>query len=472
MDIKITKRDVIWSYIAQFLQMASGILVLPYILQKLPASEIGLNYLMITVGSMVALLDFGFAPQFGRNVSYIYGGVQTLKKEGVEFSEGKDINFRLLAVMLKVARKVYFYLSLVVLVVMLTGGTVYYYKITDGFSLINHSIEIWLVYTASVYFDIYFKYYSSLLIGSGKIKESKIAIIASRLAYIVLCILFVSIGLSLLGVCLAGLIAPFISRFISYRYYFTNELKNNINCYTVDNNEVKDLFNALWYNAKKLGINFLGAYAINKMGMFIAGLYLTLEEVSSYGLMIQLVTLISTVSMMYFTTMEPKFAAQRVNNETDILIRDFSFSMIVFYSLYIVGSVLLVVFGPFLLDVIGSNSSLPSSAIIILYCIVVLLEQNHSSFATIIVTGNVVPFVEAAIISGLAIVLCSFLSLHFLKAGIWGLVLSQGICQLVYNNWRWPKYVLDDFGISYGLFLRSGISKALNYIKLYNDKCK
>lgn len=465
MDIKISKADVIWSYVAQFLQMASGILILPYILHKLPASEIGLNYLMLTLGSMVALLDFGFAPQFGRNVSYIYGGAQVLKKEGVEYSEGKDINYRLLAVMIKVARKVYFYLSLIVLLVMLTGGTVYYYSITEGFTLVRNSILIWGVYIASVYFEIYFKYYSSLLIGSGKIKESKYAIIASRLTYMVLCILFVAMGLSLLGICLAGLISPFIARFISYKYYFTKDLQAKLDVFSIEENEVKSLFQTLWYNAKKLGINFLGAYAINKMGMFIAGLYLSLEDISSYGLMIQLVTLIGTVSMMYFTTLEPKFSAQRVNNEQESLIRDFSFSMIVFYFLFISGCAFLIVLGPQLLNFVGSNSYLPSSAIIIAYSIVVLLEQNHSSFATIIVTNNVVPFVKAAIISGIAIVLSSFVSLQFFKLGIIGLVLSQGICQLVYNNWKWPKYVLDEFGINYFSFLKQGFIKVQQYIK-------
>ena len=139
--------------------------------------------------------------------------------------------------------------------------------------------------------------------------------------------------------------------------------------------------------------------------------------------------------------------------------------MIVFYFLFISGCAFLIVLGPQLLNFVGSNSYLPSSAIIIAYSIVVLLEQNHSSFATIIVTNNVVPFVKAAIISGIAIVLSSFVSLQFFKLGIIGLVLSQGICQLVYNNWKWPKYVLDELGINYFSFLKQGFIKVQQYIK-------
>lgn len=464
MDIKISKADVIWSYIAQFLHLASGILVLPYVLRMLPAEEIGLNYLMLTIGALVALLDFGFAPQFGRNISYIYGGAQQLKREGVECIEGADINYHLLASMIQVAKKVYRILSVVVLAVMLTAGTAYMYYITEGFTSVRNSLLIWVVYSLSTYFQIYFTYYNSLLTGCGMIKESKYAIIASRLAYIVLSIGFIYSGLSLLGLCLANLISPFLARFISYHYYFTDDLRVKLSEENVTVEENRELFGVIWYNAKKLGINFLGAYAINKMGMFIAGLYLTLTEVSSYGLMIQLVTLIGTVSAMFFNTMNPKFAVYRVHNDINKLINQFACSQIVFYVLFIIGSAILIFLGPLVLIVIESNSILPPVHILTLYCVVVLLEINHSNFATIIVTGNDVPFVKASILAGIAIVLCSFVALHYFSAGIMGLVLSQGFCQLVYGNWIWPKYVLDEFGISYFEFFRRGILQTKAYL--------
>ena len=41
MEIKISKADVWWGYIAQFFNLSAGILVLPYVLHKLSAEEIG-----------------------------------------------------------------------------------------------------------------------------------------------------------------------------------------------------------------------------------------------------------------------------------------------------------------------------------------------------------------------------------------------------------------------------------------------
>src|ERR1035437_2483050 len=147
MNINISKKDIIWGYFAQFFSMASGIIVLPLILRLLTPEEIGMNYLMLTVGSMVSLFDFGFAPQFGRNISYVFSGVQELKKEGIEINESdiKQVNYRLLATMIHTARYIYRILAFFVLFVMLTFGTLYIYKVTNGFTNVQNSFIVWII---------------------------------------------------------------------------------------------------------------------------------------------------------------------------------------------------------------------------------------------------------------------------------------------------------------------------------------
>ena len=105
--ININKKDVLWSYFSKFFNLASGLLILPLMLTMLSEDEVGMNYLMLTIGSLVTLLDFGFAPQFGRNISYLYSGAQELKKEGVVIPKSKfKINYKLLATMICTAKYV------------------------------------------------------------------------------------------------------------------------------------------------------------------------------------------------------------------------------------------------------------------------------------------------------------------------------------------------------------------------------
>lgn len=467
MQITLTKKDIVWGYFAQFFSMASGILVLPFILRLLTPEEIGMNYLMLTVGSMVSLFDFGFAPQFGRNISYIFSGAQVLLKEGVELNEGekKDVNYHLLATMINTAKYIYRILSFIVLFIMLTFGTLYIYKVTNGFQNVHNSLLIWVVYSISTFLNVYYTYYTSLLSGQGKIMETKKAMVYSKITYVVLVLVLLFSGVGLLGVCIANLISPFVNRYLSHRYFFTDELKSKIEVFIIAKKEELELFSIIWYNSRKLGVVFIGAYAITRFGIFLAGLYLPLTVVSSYGLMMQLVGIILTVSGTLFTIFEPKLSALKVLNNKDEFLKSFSFSMGVSYLLFVLGALCLLFIVPPLLTLMKSNAVLPPTGIVLLYLIVMLLENNHSFFATIIVIGNNVPFMWISIITGGLIAIGSYFSLAFTSMGLLGLVLVQGIVQLAYNNWKWPYVVCKEFGISFFYFIYISILEVFNKFK-------
>lgn len=454
--VVVTKKDVIWSYVAQFFNLGSGLITLPLILSMLSAEEIGMNYLMITVSTMVGLLDFGFAPQFARNITYVFAGVHELKKEGVAESNGY-IDYNLLNNMIEVAKMVYSRLALLTLFIMLTFGSIYIYYVTDGFLNVGSPEITWIVYSISVYFNVYYFYYSSLLTGRGLVSESKKAMIAQRLTYIILTFLLLFAGTGLLGVVIANLISPFVGRFFSYRYFYDAEINKNLISAEKSKEKQKELFGTIWYNAKKLGLVFLGSYAINRFGMFIAGLFLPLREIASYGLMIQIFSIITAISTTFNSSVQPEFASFRTEGNNKKLLERFSYTMIVYYSLFVAGSCALIFIGPYVLDLIKSNAELPAMLILVIYAVILLLENNHSMFATLIVTDNKVPFVESSIICGIAICVFSYLSLRYTESGLLGLVLVQGVCQIVYSNWKWPYVVCRQFNISFLRFLKIGI---------------
>ena len=465
--ISITKKDIFWNYIAQFFSLASGLITLPLILKMLTVEEIALNYIFLTVSSLVLLFDFGFSPQFSRNVSYVYGGAQTLKKEGIEDVSSAEvaINYRLIATLVKVGQYVYLRLALLVLLVMLTVGSLYIYKVTDGFHSVAHSLPIWIIFSASTAFTIYYEYYNFLLTGKGAIKETKIALLASRIVYIGLTFLFLYIGWGLMGVVLANFIAPFVNRMLCYRFLFTEEFRTQLKPYNISKEEISATFDIIWYNAKKLGLVFVGAYAITKFSMFLAGLYLSNAEIASYGLMMQLVNILSTVATTFFITFQPKFAALRVEGDQQGFIQLFAFSMNIFYLVFFIGSLIILGVGEIVLEYIHSNAFLPNKIILSLYILVVFLEANHSNFAGTIITRNNVPFVKQSLIAGTAIVIGSFIVLKYTTFGLLGLVILQGLCQAAYSNWKWPLVVLNEFQLSLYQFIKIGFKESFYKLK-------
>ncbi|WP_281238844.1 O-unit flippase-like protein [Flavobacterium praedii] len=467
MSIVLSKKDIFWGYFAQFFSIASGVITLPLILRMLTKEEIGLNYLLLTFGSLVSLFDFGFASQFGRNISYIFGGAQSLQKEGIQVeSYSREINYRLLATMIHTARYVYRRIGLVVLATLLTFGTWYIYEVTNGFKTVHNALIIWFIFSFSVFFEMFYSYYTALLGGRGMIMESRKAIVYSRMVYVILAFVFLYMGFGLIGVVIANFIAPFFNRIISYRFFFTEDLKSKIDCFDISKKEKLELFNIVWYNARKMGLVFIGAYAINKFSLFLAGLYLPLSEIASYGLMIQLVGLISTVSGTFFLISQSKFSAMRVNEDKEKILKEFAFSMNVYYLLFVFGAVFLVIVCPWLLIIIGAKAKLPSVLVLCVFALIVLLEGNHSNFAGFIITKNNIPFVKSSLIAGLAIVLGDYFSLVYTTYGILGLVVVQGLSQIAYANWKWPYVVCKEFGISFLSFVEIGMKESLIRLKI------
>ena len=439
-----------------FFNMGTGVIVLPLILHFLTAEEIGLNYLMLTISSMVALIDFGFSPQIGRNITYALSGAKRVEREGLRDEVNSEPNYRLLATVIEAAKFIYRRLSIVVFGLMITLGTYYIYYVTHGFIDVENSLWIWIVFCISNYFNIYFIYYRSLLTGSGKIYESSVSIILSKLTYIIVCGVLVVCGSGLISVVVANMLSPLVLFLYSHVKFYTPEIKNLIPT-DIQKNEIEEAITGIWYNAKKLGLNSLGAFAIVRTNLFLVGLFLPLSVVGSFGILTQIVPTLCSVASALFASYLPQIASLQVIHDKKGIVSKLSLTVAVYWLTMIISGTALVILLPWILKIIGSNADVPSTYITILYLIVLTLENNHSIFATVIVTSNKVPFVAAGLISGALIGVFIYLSLRFTTLGLLGVILAQGLVQLVYNNWYWPKYVLDDLQVSPLEFLRNGI---------------
>ncbi len=460
MEISVSKKDVFWSYTAQFFNVGAGLFTLPLILNMLTTEEIAMNYLMMTVGSLVALIDFGFAPQFGRNVTYVFSGARKLEKEGVNSDVGDSVSYQLLKGLISVAKKVYLYMSVAVLVIMLTLGTWYIWNVTHGFTNVDNALWIWLLYSVSTFFNIYFYYYSSLLTGRGLIKESKMAMMLSKVVYIAISYTLLFAGFGLISICIANLVSPFVDRWMSYHYFYDKELKLKLAEEQVNPSETKDIFNAIWHNAKKLGISSVCGYLTTRASMFIAGLYLTSSAIASYGLMNQLVNILTCISSTLFASYIPKITSHIASNDHEGMVRSFSWAVNIYYLLFIAGSVVLVFVGPAVLSFIGSKATLPETPLLIVFLVVILLENNHSNYCTLISMGNSVPFYKPGLFFAIAIVLLDFVVLKYTNLGLWGIVLVQGGVQLSFNNWYWPLWVCKRTHTTFTQFILIGFQES------------
>jgi O-antigen/teichoic acid export membrane protein len=464
--VKIGKKDVAWAYAAQFVQIASGILILPLILRLLNANEIALYYLMLNIGALVILFDFGFSGQFTRNFSYVFSGARELKKDGIEIAgERGSVDYHLLKTLINTSKTVYRIIGVFAIVIMISAGTWYVYKASDGFTRVSHTLIIWLLYSISIFLNIYYLYLNCLLTGKGAVVESRKATFYSRIVYIVVAYILLLLKFGLISLVVANLIAPFVQRFLSVRYFYNTDMKNSLRRQQIAKYELESCFKIVWHNAKKLGLVSLGSVAVSRSGMFFAGLYLPAADVASYGLLIQLTGVVTGLSTTMYMIHQPLFAECRINNNIKKLLNDFALTMGFFYFLFFSFSIFFILWGNPVLRLIKSNSFLPIRTVIIIYLIITLLEQNHALFASLIVSGNNVPFVKPSLLVGLFTILGTYTVLNYLQFGLIGLVLVPGIVQIVYSNWKWPLVVCRELQVSFIEFLKISCYEVLQYCK-------
>ena len=108
---------------------------------------------------------------------------------------------------------------------------------------------------------------------------------------------------------------------------------------------------------------------------------------------------------------------------------------------FILGVVLLLIVGPWLLSMINGNTTILPFNQLLFLATVLFLEVNHNNFASVISTKNEIPYMWPYLLAGFFIILLSILFTSITSFGIWSSLLAQGVVQLSYNNWKWPMVV-------------------------------
>ena len=442
--ISINRKDVYWNYAATFLQIGSQAILLPFILRILPQEKIGIWTIFSSIIAIVTLLDFGFNPSFTRNVTYILSGVKTLKATGFQaVEENSEIDYGLLKGLISVMRSFYSKIAFILFAVLATAGTYYIFYLLKTYSgNRNEVLTAWFILCLVNAYSFYTLYYGALLIGMGKIKRSKQITIIGQAAYLLVSITFILLGFGLVAIASAQVVSVVLGRILIYFAVYTDDLKNRLK--TTSEKEKKEIFNAVYPNAIKVGLTGVGAVMALRLQPIIGSMYLSLNTIASYGITLQLIGVLSATSNVYFNTYQPKVVQYRVQNNISAIKDIYKRNCFILAAVYILGGVCLLLFGSWALNLIGSKTPLLPNMLILVALLVSLLETNHGIAGGILLTKNQVPFFRSSIIFGSVTVILLFIFLQFFNMGVWALVLAGGLAQVVYNNWKWPLEVIKE----------------------------
>jgi len=415
----------------------------------MPSEMVGIWTIFITITAFAGLLDFGFNPSFTRNVSYVFSGVRSLKVSGFEsvISENQSIDFGLLKGIIIAMRWLYFRMAIILFLLLSTLGTFYIYSILVNYKGDHSEVYIaWVLLCLITTYSLFTQYYDSLLQGKGLIKKSKQIVIIGQSFYLLIASILIMAGYGLVAIVSAQVSSVIIIRLLSYRAFFTKEMKQKLQIAVP--HPTKEVLKALVPNALKIGLTSLGGFLVQRSSIVIGSLYLSLDDIASYGISIQLISVIAGLAGIYITTYQPKIAQFRVSQNASFIKDLYLKGQIVLLVTYLVGGIGLIFFGEWTLRLVRSQTNLIAQSMLFVSVVISFLECNHSIAGTILLSKNEVPFFKASLLSGGATVLLLILFFRFLNIGLWAMIAAPGLAQLAYQNWKWPIVVINELEIN------------------------
>jgi O-antigen/teichoic acid export membrane protein len=443
MKLKTKLVDHLLNYLANGLNICLGLIMLPFIVTKLNEFEVGLWIVFITITSLINLIEFGFQNTIGRNITYILAGADSISKENLpkltqKIKSNCSYDLGILQNLMSTVRSIYACMTLIGIIIFLVCGTIYINILLNNENITDKSqyLICWLLVCFGNLIHIYYLYINTALKSSGELDKANIVFIITKTTTIILGISFLYADLGFISLGIAWFAGCLLGRLSSIIFYKRNFVYSKLDLNkTVAISLRKNYFSILWYNACRSGVVQLGTFFIQRFTILVAANALG-KQATPYSLTLTILYSVNSLSSVLMQLYLPKityYQAKRNKKQVKKLFIGTWISVIII-SLFI--NSFLYFYGDEILAIFGSEVCILEKKYLILLIIFIELELIHSIAVSFLTTYNIVPFVKATIISG---VLITVINLVFIKEyGVITLILSFGLVNLFYNNWKWP----------------------------------
>lgn len=466
--MRVQRADVYWNYAATFMRMASAIIILPLILRLLPSEEVGLWTVMIGLNAMIYMLDFGFFKTFSRAITYVFSGATSLKSEGFEPVEtSTGISYPLLKALLKAMSRFYGIMSLVLLVILFTGGVWYINRLMEGFAGdVIMAKWAWYLYGVLLCFQFFTYYYDAALVGRGFIRRSRQIIVFSQTIHIVVSSILLLSGMGIISMVIGQTAATLTNRFLARRAFYDNLTKKELKA-SADTSWI-NIIKTLFSTAYKTGLASLSWVFANRMLSLIGPLYIPLTVMASYGISKQLADITLTLSVVWFGAYYPKLTGDQIKRSHLEVKRVYIKAQLIAISIFIFASSAILFAGGPILSLIGSSTPLLAKWMLILLFFATMLEALTELATSVLLSKNEVPHYKAQSITALVTLAILFASLRLTDGGVILLIAVPFMVQLAYQHWRWSYKLWNEMGIKLSDYV-AGIKSICKSIPVFNN---
>jgi hypothetical protein len=198
------------------------------------------------------------------------------------------------------------------------------------------------------------------------------------------------------------------------------------------------MFNEIWPSTWRYGLMLFGSHFINNGTVLVVAQLSDTSLIASYLLTVRILVIIRSLSISQFNANYPSLINLVVSKDFYQVKK--SLSPIIRNAILVLSITLLIVFflGNDIIKILSNDVRIIDNYLFIIMSIGIVLEAHHGFHANIYLSTNHVPFLWPGLISGLFIILISLALIY--PFGIIGVVLTQFLVQLSFNNW-FPIYL-------------------------------
>lgn len=457
--IKIGTKEALYGYIDIILAQLANIVVLPIVLRMVNTEEYAIWNIFVSLQAFVILFEGGFSILVARFATYAYSGADRILVSGTAEINKNVINYDLLYDVLSVSKQLYKKISLIAAGVLFCA-TFYIGYVARNCENIEQILIAWLIFSIGVIISLYFTFYTSFLKGIGKIKEMRIISICSNILQAILKVVFVISGLGLMGIAIAVTIVVFFKRLRIRRHVQKVFSKSEKKKYNSRKDSAVEIKNAMYANAKQLGLVVIAQYLENQGITLICSAFLPLNIISQYGLTLQILSIVSSVASTPTTTYQPILNQYVALKEQTKLRNLYSMLTVIVSITYWIGVLATITVVPQMLLIIKSKTHMLEFLPLIVMAVYQFELIMHQRSTKLISYTNTQPYVKSYVITAFVELLLAGLVLGVMKESITKYIIGLSIIEL-YNLIRWTRKSAEMVDSSVMMLYIIGIKECL-----------
>lgn len=449
---RLWQSPVAWSWGFNALRVASGLLLLPLLVRLLSKSDLGMHYVLLSLGTLALMMDFGFSGAIWRAVCVALAGGREIRAEGLAPAPdpAAQPNPELLWDVLAVTHLVYRRLALLALLLLGGGGTFMVARHAHATSSPEITWLAWALTLVGAVWEVYAGWWGTYL---GALNRMLVFARLNCLAHALKLALAAGLllgGVGLLAVPLAGLVATFVQRLLARRACL-----QALAAWPPPNRppDVRGLLARLWPNTWRQGVVGVSGYLGATASALLCLEFFGLTANAQYGLSVQIIVACQGMSAAWTQVIWPEIAQHCARGDQAAMRRVFQPRLWRQLLTFAVLAAALVPLAQPLLAVLGSNKEVLPQTWFALLALNAMLESHLSAWGMLITTGNRIPVMWAVLLSNLAGLALAVLLIANLSLGVAALVAAPLLVGCAFNYWYWPAYGARFMGASWSSFM-------------------